>query len=222
MKHSKTPGKEKTSWQDIKGEFLRCSAPKKSENDKFVFNIWPLNPETPRHGRAKERKRKYAKEHKRAQKSASVQTTRFETSCSQVCQARKRHININFLVRLALGRPRVCPRDKPRFSPLFTQWTPGLSKGQTRFVRGTNPGSEGGRKSLCVKSLCVFCKLAWQLPIKKILPCSETRYESNFVWLTKLLSQMRLSEGIPSKTCANPPARDQNINRANRYENEMV
>ena len=30
---------------------------------------------------------------------------------------------------------------------------------------------------------------------------------------------MRLSEGIPLKTCANPPARNQNINRANIYEN---
>ena len=33
---------------------------------------------------------------------------------------------------------------------------------------------------------------------------------------------MRLSEGIPFKTCINPPARDQNINGANLYENEMV
>ena len=44
-------------------------------------------------------------------------------------QARKRHININFLVRLPLGRPPVCPRDKPS-----------LSLGQTRVVPGTNPG----------------------------------------------------------------------------------
>ena len=36
-------------------------------------------------------------------------------------QARTRHININFLVRLLLGRPRECPRDKARFSPDFTQ-----------------------------------------------------------------------------------------------------
>ena len=34
---------------------------------------------------------------------------------------------------------------------------------------------------------------------------------------------MRLSEGIPfNKTCANPQARDQNIDWANLYENEMV
>ena len=33
---------------------------------------------------------------------------------------------------------------------------------------------------------------------------------------------MRLSEGNPFKSCAKPPARDQNINRANLYENEMV
>ena len=31
-----------------------------------------------------------------------------------------------------------CPRDKPRFSPYFTQWKPSLSLGQTRFVPGTN------------------------------------------------------------------------------------
>ena len=33
---------------------------------------------------------------------------------------------------------------------------------------------------------------------------------------------MRLSEGTPFKTCANPQARDQNINLGNLYENEMV
>ena len=33
---------------------------------------------------------------------------------------------------------------------------------------------------------------------------------------------MRLSEGNPFQTCANPQARDQNIDRANVYENEMV
>ena len=33
---------------------------------------------------------------------------------------------------------------------------------------------------------------------------------------------MRLSERIPFKTCANPQARNQNINRANAYENRMV
>ena len=31
-----------------------------------------------------------------------------------------------------------------------------------------------------------------------------------------VLSQMRLSEGMPLKACANPQARDQNINRASR------
>ena len=85
-------------------------------------------------------------------------------------QARKRHININLLVRLLLGHPgnvpgtnRECPRDKV-----------GLSQGQSRvfslfytaeaqFVPGTNPvcpwdipGTKGGRQSLCVKSLCAF------------------------------------------------------------------
>ena len=44
-------------------------------------------------------------------------------------QARKRHINMNFFVRLLLGRLRECPGDKP-----------GLSLGQNGFVPGTNPG----------------------------------------------------------------------------------
>ena len=50
-------------------------------------------------------------------------------SCGLVVQARKRHINMNFLVRLLLGHHgnvpgtnRVCPREKV-----------GLSQGQTRF-----------------------------------------------------------------------------------------
>ena len=33
---------------------------------------------------------------------------------------------------------------------------------------------------------------------------------------------MRLSEEIPSKTCADPQAHNQNLNRANLYESEMV
>ena len=83
---------------------------------------------------------------------------------------RERHININFLVRLLLGHPRECPGDKPGLSPGQS----GLSQGQTQvfsllytveaqFVPGTNPvcpgdipGTKGGRKSLCVKSLCAF------------------------------------------------------------------
>ena len=40
-------------------------------------------------------------------------------------QARKRHININFFVRLVLGRPRVCPGD-------FTGFVPGTNPVQTR------------------------------------------------------------------------------------------
>ena len=33
---------------------------------------------------------------------------------------------------------------------------------------------------------------------------------------------MRLSEEIPYKTCANPQAHNQKLNRANLYENAMV
>ena len=61
---------------------------------------------------------------------------------------RKRHIHMNILLRLALGRPRVCPRHKPCFSLGLGQTR--LSLGQTQvfslfytveaqFVPGTNP-----------------------------------------------------------------------------------
>ena len=67
---------------------------------------------------------------------------------ARLSQARKRHININFLVRLLLGQTQV-------FSLLYTM--------EAQFVPGTNPvcpgdiaGTKGGRKSLCVKSLCAF------------------------------------------------------------------
>ena len=83
-------------------------------------------------------------------------------------QARKRHININFLVRLLLGHPgnvpgtnRVCPRDKVGLSQGQTQVVSLFYTAEAQFVPGTNPvcpwdipGTKGGRKSLCVKSLC--------------------------------------------------------------------
>ena len=47
----------------------------------------------------------------------------------------KRHININFLVRVALGRHPVCSRDKPMFSSCFTQWKPSLSQSGTNRQR---------------------------------------------------------------------------------------
>ena len=82
-------------------------------------------------------------------------------------QARKRHININFLVRLLLGRPgnvpgtnRVCPGDKVGLSQGQTQVFSLFYIAEAQFVPGTNPvcpwdipGTKGGRKSLCVKSL---------------------------------------------------------------------
>ena len=66
-------------------------------------------------------------------------------------QARKRHININFFVRLVLWRPRVCPGDftgfvpgtnpvktwgKPGFSPCFTQWKPDFTAWRTLCLTG--------------------------------------------------------------------------------------
>ena len=62
----------------------------------------------------------------------------------------------------------------------------------------------------------------WFSDMRLIHLIFETRYESNFVCPTKMLSQKRLSEGIPFKNCANPQAHDQNVTRANLYENEMA
>ena len=44
------------------------------------------------------------------------------------------------------GTKWVCPRDKPRFSPYFTQWKPSLSLGQTRFVPGTFRGRRAAER----------------------------------------------------------------------------
>ena len=78
-------------------------------------------------------------------------------------QARKRHIDINFLVRLLLGHPgnvpgtnRECPRDKVGLSQGQTQVFSLFYTAEAQFVPGSwdIPGTKGGRKSLCVKSLC--------------------------------------------------------------------
>ena len=100
-------------------------------------------------------------------------------------QARKRHININFLVRLLLGHPgnvpgtnRGCPRDKVGlsqgqtqvFSLLYTveaqfvpgtnpvcPWDkPGLSLGQTRFVPGTFRGRRAAERVYVLKVYVPF------------------------------------------------------------------
>ena len=84
-----------------------------------------------------------------------------------------KHININFLVRLLLGHPgnvpgtnRACPRDKVGLSQGQTQVFSLLYTVEAQFVPGTNPvcprdipGTKGGRKSLCVKSLCAVRSL---------------------------------------------------------------
>ena len=69
-------------------------------------------------------------------------------ACGSFTQARKRHIiNINFLVRLALGRPQVW--DKPRFSPSST---PGTNPVEEFFPSGRRAAEE----SLRVKSTRAF------------------------------------------------------------------
>ena len=45
------------------------------------------------------------------------------------------------------GTNPLCPRDKPGFSPYFTQLKPSLSQGQTGFVPGTIPETKGSIKS---------------------------------------------------------------------------
>ena len=50
----------------------------------------------------------------------------------------------------------------------------------------------------------------------------ETRCESNFVCPTKVLSWMCLSEEVTWEIWPNAHQRDQNINRANLCENEIV
>ena len=52
-------------------------------------------------------------------------------------QARKRHININFFVRLVLGRPRVCPGD-------FTGFVPGTNPVKTWDKPGFSPYLHSG------------------------------------------------------------------------------
>ena len=50
------------------------------------------------------------------------------------------------------GTKWVCPRDKPRFSPYFTQRKPSLSLGQTRFVPGTFRGRRPAERVYVLKS----------------------------------------------------------------------
>ena len=91
----------------------------------------------------------------------------FGKDYANITQARKRHTNINFFVRLVLGRPRVCPgdftgfvlgtnsvktRDKPWFSPYFTQGKPG----KPGFV----PGSRRAAQKVYVKKVYVPFSLA--------------------------------------------------------------
>ena len=91
-------------------------------------------------------------------------------------QARKRHVNIDFLVR-------CCPWDDPRFVPGQAHFVPGsrdkpglsllgqtqdfslvytleakpsLSQGQTQFVPRTNRRRRVAEKAYVLKSLCAF------------------------------------------------------------------
>ena len=77
----------------------------------------------------------------------------FPTARISHSQARKRHINMNFL---------FCPvglGTTPGFLLILhseSPANPGLSLGQTQFVPGTIPRTKGGTESLCEKSLCAF------------------------------------------------------------------
>ena len=54
------------------------------------------------------------------------------------------------------GTKWVCPRDKPRFSPYFTQWKPSLSPGQTQFVPGTFRGQRAAERVYASKVYVPF------------------------------------------------------------------
>ena len=54
------------------------------------------------------------------------------------------------------GTKWVCPRDKPRFSPYFTQWKPSLSLGQTQFVPGTFRGRRAAERVYVLKVYVPF------------------------------------------------------------------
>ena len=49
------------------------------------------------------------------------------------------------------GTKWVCPRDKPRFSPYFTQREPSSSLGQTQFVPGTFRGRRAADRVYVLK-----------------------------------------------------------------------
>ena len=78
--------------------------------------------------------------HGHLQKSGHTHTHKSCDTCGQRSHhsvvARKRQIyKHKLLVRLLLGRPRECPRNKPRLSPYVTQWKASLSPGQSRGRR---------------------------------------------------------------------------------------
>ena len=54
------------------------------------------------------------------------------------------------------GTKWVCPRDKPRFAPYFTQWKPSLSLGQTQFVPGTFRGRRAAERVYVLKVYVPF------------------------------------------------------------------
>ena len=93
-------------------------------------------------------------------------------------KARKRHININFIVRLVLGQPQVCPGDftgfvcgtnsvKPWTNPEFllilhsgSPANPGLSEGQTRVCPWDKPWGRRAAQKVYVKKVYVPFLLA--------------------------------------------------------------
>ena len=64
------------------------------------------------------------------------------------------------------GTKWVCPRDKPRFSPYFTQRKPSLSLGQTQFVPGTFRGRRAAERVYVLK---VYVPLSFPKSAQKTL-----------------------------------------------------
>ena len=115
---------------------------------------------------------------------SGVQGSKIYVLSSEPRSGKKKAHKHKLLVRLLLGHPgnvpgtnRVCPRDKVGLSQGQTQVFSFLYTVEAQFVPGTNPvcprdipGTTGGRKSLCVKSLCAFF-----VPYKEQIFCPGTR-----------------------------------------------
>ena len=94
----------------------------------------------------------------------------------------------------------LCPRDKPGFSPYFTQCKPSLFQGQAQLVPGTIPGTKGGIESACVESLCVF--FHWKIQgrfCKRVVLANVPSFRFSFWVNMRTYSRSRFCSGGTSE-----------------------